>query len=519
MLFRFDKGEYVAHCDDVTEFLEATAAGLYTNDTHPPFLCKTQDPRVAVRLRAYANKATTRRIEDAFIRETTWSGRLPHPKDLAPKQYQKIAAWFALSRKPASYLAMDPGTGKTAVSALIHNALNSVSLFITPPALALTLFEELMRWSDHSRISFNLEMFPHSAPSIWILTDTAIHDKGVRELITAFIHFWRRKGIDPTLFIDEAHRFVNIEARRTRALFQGLVPAFRRTVYLSGTPMPNRPIELFPIIKASAWSTIDFMSELEYGRRYCAGRMTDRGWDLSGHSNMPELAAKLHGTFMHRVKKADVLPELPPKTEEVVFIGGDLPSELQALERDVFARYTPEDLVGKDLAERSGRASIDDVPLSTYRRMLGLFKTDFATKFITDLLISSEEALLVFAIHQEVIEKLNKALDRFSPLTITGQTRMDERHELVKRFQTNPKHRLMTGNIKACGVGFTLTRATRVLLPEYSWVPADNDQAIDRAHRIGQKDHVFAQYLVLRNSGDRRVLETVMRKRQVVAHI
>jgi SNF2 family DNA or RNA helicase len=75
------------------------------------------------------------------------------------------------------------------------------------------------------------------------------------------------------------------------------------------------------------------------------------------------------------------------------------------------------------------------------------------------------------------------------------------------------------GNYKAMGVGFTLTRATRVIFVEYSWNPAENEQAADRAHRIGQTETVFVQYMVYKDSVDKKVIERILKKREGSRHI
>ncbi len=96
---------------------------------------------------------------------------------------------------------------------------------------------------------------------------------------------------------------------------------------------------------------------------------------------------------------------------------------------------------------------------------------------------------------------------------ITGDVLKAKRQPLVDEFQKNPKRRLLIGNIEACGLGFTLTKATRVLFVEFSWVDGQNGQASDRAHRIGQNQSVLVQYVVLKDSFDRQRMETLLRKR------
>lgn len=481
----------------------------------------TEDPRLALRLRAYADEAAKKAFSNSCLSVTPWPDALAWAVKSGWHAYQEGAARFALERQPGSYLRMCPGTGKTAVAAMIIRALHCSAVFISPPAMVLTTVAELQQWLPaHVKVvSHDYLRVSHPGPMVWVVPDSRIHEADFRTDARRFLEFAGLSLLPAVLFVDEAQRFCNIDSRRSRALFQGLVPAFARTVYLSGTPMPNRPIELYPVLKASAWSTIDYMSELEFGLRYCGARQDDQGrWVLTGASRMEELAQKIVGTFIHRVRKEDVL-DLPPRVEEVVFIGEDLPPALAALDQRLLAKHSPTDLVGDAMARGKGRESSSDLPISTYRRELGVLKAPLAVKFIRELLESDDEAVLVFALHKEVVAALAKGLARFRPVVIVGSTPSAERKGLVDEFQTNPLRRVFIGNITAAGVGYTLVKAARIVLVEYSWVPSENRQAIDRAHRIGQEQSVLAQYLAFRNSADRKVLDINLRKINVTRHI
>lgn len=407
---------------------------------------------------------------------------------------------------------------------MIQNVRQGAAVFISPPCLIDTLQAELerWRWPVKTFISTNVGLHPRQLPSTWILPDTQIHDDSIRREIGAYLRYARSHQRPVTLFVDEAQRYVNLDARRTRAMFQGLVPAFDQTVYLSGTPMPNRPIELYPILSTSAPETIDGMDELSYAQRFCGAYLdSDQRWVVTGASNLEELQRRIYGRFMLRVRKADVA-DLPPKTEEVVYLKDDRPATLRKLEEAMAvklpANCSDDDLVKHVIAAERGRTAAT-LPLSTYRKELGLLKTALAVQFIRDQLENTDDTFLVFANHTEVIENLARGLDRYRPIVITGKTRKSDRQPLVDLFQKDPTRRLFLGNYLAAGIGLTLTKANRNVFVEYSWVPADNDQAVDRAHRYGQERPVHTQYLAYRNSLDARVLGVNIRKRGVTAYV
>ncbi len=481
----------------------------------------TLSAKVAARLIQYADESAKEQILNAFIQVKPWSGRIPYPKGLTPLPFQPSAANFALSRN-RSYLALDPGLGKTIIAAMIANALaddnyhKRAFVFIVPTFLALNTQEELNKWLVSTQLKRDLESCIYKSkanywvtrPRILIVPDSVIADPlGDHETLYHALDMITKRDGEATLFVDEAHRYKSIDAQRTHGLYR-ISQHFKRVVFLSGTPMPNRPMELYAILSRFAPETIDFKSQRGFGMRYCAPRYNGFGYDFKGASNVQELFKSVRGTFMLRLRKRDVLKNLPPKTEELIFLAENLPAKITKVERAMLAKHSPQDLM-------RGKIFGSDV-MSTYRHNLGLAKVPLALAFIKDLLDNSDEAVLVFGEHTEVIARLEKGLAKYKPLVITGKTPKEKRQGIVKTFQATAKHRVFLGNKKACGVGFTLTKASRVIHVEPGWVPGDDDQASDRAHRIGQKDHVFVQNLVFKNSFDRTVIESNLRKRQSI---
>lgn len=487
----------------------------------------TPDARVAARLKDHCDNEAKNQINQICLQEKPWTAPLCIPPSETLKPFQIEAVKFALA-KNRCYLALDPGLGKTPIAAVISETLNAaqktVVVYICPPFLTRNTEAEFSRWAPSLVVSrFNPKSNMSNEPAqVLIVPDSVIARGEVVKQIQAYVRVNKRDGFTPILFVDEAHRFKNDTAARTQALLghhrkelPGIITFFERVVYLSGTPMPNRPMELFPILSKSAPEVIDHKNKFQYGLRYCGAFENEWGWDFSGASNIGELVSKVIGTFMLRMRKKDVLKELPPKTEEMVILSDNAPPRLAALDKKILEKHSPEDLIKMTMPSYGTSENSDEIHISTYRRELGLAKVESVTDYISYYLKETDESLLVFAIHTEVIAELAKALASFDPLVITGDTPMKSRHEIVKTFQTDNSRRLFIGNIQAAGTGLTLTKAARVIMAEYSWVPADNEQAGDRSHRIGQTENVFVQYLVFKNSVDRAVLETILRKKKI----
>ncbi|HEY5259583.1 MAG TPA: SNF2-related protein [Rhabdochlamydiaceae bacterium] len=410
--------------------------------------------------------------------------------------------------------------GKTIVAALIVNALPLKKfIYVCPPFLLANVEAEFQRWMLEPSVSRWTSNKQESA-RVALVPDSIL---GNTKILNAIQNF----GLSPVLIVDEAHRFKNLNAKRTEVLFKKIAPHFQKQIYMSGTPMMNRPMELYSVLSHAAPSVINHMSKFEYGRRYCAGHHDGFGWNFEGASNLNELQGKIRLSweelqvadnperFMLRIKK-DVL-DLPPKVEEVVFIGDHLPTQIRHLDRTaVEALGGDEDELESVIAERLGK---EMVHLSTYRKELGKLKAETALPMLKALLEETDEAMILAVCHKEAAARLVEGLSKYEPLLIDGSVKPELRVGLANEFQTNPKRRVIVLNIASASVGLNLQRASRVIFVEFSWVDNENIQLESRAIRYGQKASVLVQYLIFKNSIDRVVIETALNKRRVTAYI
>jgi SWI/SNF-related matrix-associated actin-dependent regulator 1 of chromatin subfamily A len=240
-------------------------------------------------------------ITSKTIHTTKAPDKLSWPDKLSPFPFQIKAAEWALSRNK-SYLALDPGLGKTICASLIYNSLNHPRLvYICPPFLLLNVETELRKWSTRDvKVVRVTDEENFKTANILLVPDSII----IREEVMARIKEYKGE----CLIVDEAHRYKDHNAKRTKALFK-LEKNFSRVVFMSGTPMPNRPLELWPVINHAAHDVVDFVPFPAYGIRYCAGYKDTFGWNFSGASNVDELFSKLKEKFMLRMTKDQVLKE------------------------------------------------------------------------------------------------------------------------------------------------------------------------------------------------------------------
>ena len=464
----------------------------------------------------------------------------PTQRNMIPFAHQLEGVRWILSRR-SSYIAYEAGLGKSALAPLCINTLDGPTLIICPSFLKLNWEDELENWLidfHHIQILKKQNDILNPNADIYIVPDSLLHVHKFRD------QFFKLNKRFKYIFIDEAHRFKSEDARRTMSLvgrrdvklgkgrkaekvfWKGFHHIADHIIDLSGTPMPNRPLELYPLISRHAPHALNFLDPHRFGTRFCAGFESDWGWDYTGNSNLEELHDILTRNFMLVKRKRDCLdlPKvLPPK---VIFIddnrGKLVKDEMTLLSTlritDILKLVSSQDAAFK----RRMEDALEDNPeiggfgfISELRKMLGLSKVKASVQVINELM-EDRKKLVVFCWHKEVADKLCDELKSYKPLKIVGGISDKKRHDIVKLFQTENDHQILVANIQAAGVGITLTKASLVVMVERSWVPAENDQAFDRIDRIGQDEEVQCISLIVKNSIDHMIMNAHINKNEVI---
>lgn len=398
------------------------------------------------------------------------------------------------------------GLGKTVQAILIAKKLEAKRVVVICPASLKSNWEkEIIHWYP----SASCKVLNGSKDA---LSDALFHVVNY-DVAHNYAEAIKSGGFDLCI-LDEAHYLKTVSSRRTKAVLgyghkKGIAQTMP-TVALSGTFSPNRPIELYPILKRLAPLAIDGMNMIEFGMIFCGGYKDSFGvWQLRGASRPLELSMRLRSTVMIRRTKKEVLTQLPEKVKRVVRF--DVGSHVESMVKRQIELLgdTPKDI---DLANLlSGKSDIL-AELAKLRHDIAVEFAPTAAEFIEELLNSGTDKVVVFAHHKGAIDVLEGALKAFNPVCITGDTPVKNRQGIVDKFQTDSRVRVFLGNIQAAGTGLTLTAAHTVVFAEPSWVPGENEQAVDRCHRIGQKLPVFAYFLVPANSLPEYIIDKSIQK-------
>jgi len=418
-----------------------------------------------------------------------------------PFRYQSKGAYLLKRRKGRCLLADEMGLGKSIQSLMYGIRAGLFPIIIVCPAS--------LKWNWENEVSTHFGL--HSvilegrkpprinrrltSPDI-IIINYDILINWVPWLLS----------LNPCLLIfDEAHYCSNPSAKRTRAV-KKLAKSIKHVIGLTGTPLINRPSELWPVLQIIRPDI--YKKFRPFADKYCAPRLTKWGWEYKGARNLPMLHQELRDNLMVRRLKSQVLKELP-KNRQII-----LPVDLSRMKEYKKAEHDFIEWVGREkgLAKARKAKKAEELSKTSYLKQLAAeLKMTAIVEWIQNFLDSSDSKLIVFGVHHNVLEPLFNKFRRQSVL-INGKTPTKKRRRYVKMIQTDPKTRIIFGNMRAAGVGLNLTKPDTTLFTEIPWTPVDINQCIARSVRIGQEKETTAYFMVARNTIEERLWSIVQRK-------
>lgn len=290
---------------------------------------------------------------------------------------------------------------------------------------------------------------------------------------------------------DELHFCKTLSSQRTQAIFgpDGVARRAEHKWPLSGTFSPNfRPIELYPMLKALC-PAFAKMSYTAYVEKFCGAFFDGYQLNVKGASNLEEWRQMTEGFILRRTKK-EVYPDA------VAPLITTVPVTLS--HADLEAVRAAEDVIGGREARLSSVyeefSQLGDT--SMLLRLLGNAMVPHVAAFVTELL-ETENKVVVFAHHTEVIHRLATHFARFHPVVYRGGMSDSQKADAVGMFQA-PECRIFLGQRQAAGTGINglQTVCSTAVIAEPSWTPGETDQLVGRLDRIGQQDDLVNCYIM-----------------------
>lgn len=382
-------------------------------------------------------------------------------------------------------VALDPGLGKTSISlrwAKKHNAWPCV--VVCPATVKYNWESEALHFIDVRASMCESQTPPRLVRGFSTRPQLVIINYDI-------LQYWKEyiTELNPKTFIlDECQYLSNPGTYRTESM-QELAPNAEHILALSGTPLTNRPIELWPILNL-LWPA-EFPSRWSFAQNYCNPRYTPWGWDFTGSSNLDQLHHLLLEKGMVRFRKEDVLKDLPPKNWNTLPLQLSDPGEYHEANTD-FLNWMKRTMAHK--ARKAAKAE-KVTKVSYLLQLIARLKlrgvVDWANNFLAE---NPQDKLIMFAIHQKALRVLERRIEAKS-VTVDGNVVGRDRQSVIDQFQKDPKTRVFIGST-AAGVGINLTAASDIGIAQFPWRPGDLTQWVGRAHRIGQTRTVNANYLV-----------------------
>ncbi len=442
-------------------------------------------------------------------------------RSLFPFQRQDVL-WISSRKRIVNCNEMGLGKSVETLAALPERGANVVVC----PAIAKGVWmREAARWrpdlkpiiiNGHGNFRFPLR-------NELVILNYDILPTDFDEADARYVEFMKSQGIEFVVVGDEAHYLKNKRSMRSKA-FAKLVSLASRAMLLTGTPLPNKPDELWNVLDVLGVAHEAFVSKKEFARVFngtevwhncgeceaclanparepgtklkCARRRW-RGYDWGEPT--PEAGERLK-TVLVRHLRSEVLPDLPGKIHRIIDVD---PTSRKDLDMT--------------LAEFPGFLEYEDLSLipfdkmSRARALLCNLKLDAALDIAREH-EDMKEPLVVFSAHRAVIDVLAK---RPGWAGIVGGIDNDKRTQIEDDFQAG-KIFAIAATIGAASTAITLTRSKHVYFVDHSWVPADNQQAEDRVCRIGQTRGVIVSHLVIDHPLDAHMFKLLAKKQGII---
>lgn len=429
--------------------------------------------------------------------------------------FQRVAVKFAEVTNYNCLLALDMGLGKTPISIAIAENLNARVLFVVPATLKTNIFREIKKWTGKEAL-----ILSGSAPDT-LSVDSLIKNKiqyniinydiigretvvekskiaGVPDItVMKWVELINMSNFD-LIICDEIHYIKNMSSLRSKGV-RGLKSPHK--IGLTGTPIVNRPLELYPSLNVVAPDK--FQRESDFQNAFM---------DRNGNPKNVNRLHELLQDYMFRRKKEDVIKELPPITRIDHF----------CTLSDKAKSHYDKALAGLYISLRNPQyqRNINSIlaELTRLKQIISDDKVQATVGLAQTAYEETGEKVLIFSQFVETCHSIAGLLD--NKLIITGQNNDDERYKRIDQFQNDDSYKYMVLSTKAGAEGITLTKAHTVIFNDLCWTPKDHRQAEARCYgRMSDMHGAIAYYVQAENTVDEMIGQLLMKKLAIIEEV
>lgn len=498
----------------------STSQKAILSSTNPYALADLADPETCPKLRAYRLAIDASRALDG-----KGTKKLPPGKELWG--YQRGSLDYVLARG-GGIIGDQPGLGKTPMGIAFCNHFEAQRiLVIVPASVRIQWGERIKEWST----------IPNVNVKVMLKTKDGIHPTAHYVVISydaarnpAIIRAIARSKWD-VLICDEAHKMKNMESLTTRAILgnrrgdymhgdhkiKAISHYCDKHLALTGTPLLNRPSEAYTLLRHFDHEAIDFMGWEQFKDRF--NRQAEivhvggRRHKLESTSLEIELQNRLRVNVMVRHEKKDVHTQMKPPRFSIVRVmeNGAVRDALDA-----------EGMLGLAVEEIQTTKDFQILGhIAEARRLMGEAMAPQIVEYAKDFLEGSDEKLVIFGWHINVLKILQDGLQKYGAVQINGRMSATARDKALDKFIRLDDVRVVVGNIQSMGTGLDGMQlvCSHCLLAEPDWVPSNNEQAVARLDRIGQKFQVSSDIFVAPGSISEKILVKALQKMNVIHRV
>jgi len=402
-------------------------------------------------------------------------------------------------------LADDMGLGKTTstIIAALETGAKKI-LIVCPASLKINWQREIENYSDRSVFIAEGKKYSTEADFVIVNYDILKNFHDTKEKDGSLL----LQSNFELVILDEAHMISNAQAQRTK-IINNFVKGIKRVWLLTGTPMTSRPMNYYNLL--SIIESPVAQNWMAYAIRYCQGYQFKAGnrkvWNVTGASNLEELRDRTSKQILRRLKE-DVL-DLPDKIITPVYL-----RTLSKEYKDLMGEYY-EWLENKK--EESSSLTIQFSKLMKVRKVIANEKVRQTIEFAENI-VEQGKKVIIFTNFTDTLQMIYNHFGK-QAVYLDGSCNKVQRQYAVDQFQDNDKVKVFVGNLKAAGVGLTLTAAEAVIMNDLSFVPAEHAQAEDRAYRYGQKNNVLVYYPIFENTIEGVIYDILNTKKKIIGTV